>query len=825
MAEVTAGLYVHLMVDLEALLDRLDLEERVRLLTGATFWVLHPLPSIGLRSLGLSDGPCGVRGVTWDERDPSLNLPSATALAATWDPDLAYRYGEAMAAEARRKEIDVILGPTINLHRSPLGGRHFEAFSEDPFLTGVLAVAWIKGCQAHGVAACPKHYVANDFETERYTASVELSERALRELYLAPFEAAVVDGGAWTVMSAYNAVRGVTMTESDLLRDPLCETWGFDGVVISDWTAVRSLAAARARQDLVMPGPTGPWGEALVEAVRAGEVDEADVAEKVRRVLRLATRVGGFDPPAADATVAEIDPAGIALAREAEAAGAVLAANDGILPLAGARRVVVIGDHAARPRTQGGGSAMVMTAATVSPLDGLRAALPDATVTYRLGTQVDAELQPLDPDTLTDPTTGERGVHVDLLDAAGNVVASETRQRTSLVWLGTLPAGVARVVLSADYRPTAKGAAEVGVRGVGRSRLTVDDRVVLDGEPVLTGKDMAAAFLDPPSLSAPVEWEAGATYRLRLDHDTSDGGVPLTCALTLGWRPLLDDADALIAEAVREATMADVAVVVVGTTEKVESEGFDRTSLSLPGRQDELVEAVAAANPRTVVVVNAGSPVLLPWRQRVAAVLLTWFGGQEYGHALADVLTGAVEPGGRLPTTWPAAQEDVPVIDVTPRDGVLRYDEGIHLGYRAWLRARTAPAYPFGWGLGYTTWEYSDASVSVVPDDEGGGLQVAATVRNTGTRPGREVVQVYLSRPESAVERPVRWLGGFASVSAEPGPPSVVSVRVPRRALEHWDEQAGGWRLEPGTWMVTVARHAGEAAADTALTRAVEVAG
>ncbi|HEX7805190.1 MAG TPA: glycoside hydrolase family 3 N-terminal domain-containing protein, partial [Cellulomonas sp.] len=256
---------------IDELVARLTLAQKVRLLTGADFWSLHAEPAVGLRTVVLSDGPSGVRGAVWDERDPSLNLPSATALAATWDPEIAYRYGVAAAHEAHRKGVGVVLGPTINLHRSPLGGRHFEAYSEDPLLTAEIAEAFVRGLQDHGVAACPKHYVANDFETDRFTASVEVSEQALHELYLVPFERAVVDAGAWSVMSAYNAVGGTTMTEHPLLTEPLKGTWGFDGVVISDWTAVRSLASAAAGQDVVMPGPDGPWGDALVAAVEAGE--------------------------------------------------------------------------------------------------------------------------------------------------------------------------------------------------------------------------------------------------------------------------------------------------------------------------------------------------------------------------------------------------------------------------------------------------------------------------------------------------------------------------------------------------------------------------
>ena len=302
-------------------LEQLSLEEKVLVLTGKDMWSTWPLPSIGLRSMVLSDGPSGVRGAVWDERSPSLNLPSATALAASWDLDLAHRYGATTAVEARRKGVDVVLGPTINLHRSPLGGRHFEAYSEDPLLTGDLAWAVTHGLQDNGVGATPKHYVANDFETERFTASVEVSDRALREVYLLAFERAVTEARAWMVMSAYNAVNGTTASEHELLEDPLNASWGFDGVVVSDWTAVRSVAAAEAAQDLEMPGPDGAWGDALVAAVRDGRVDEAHIDRKVLRLLTLAARVGaldGFDAPAAPTPID-----GRAVARETAVAGMV----------------------------------------------------------------------------------------------------------------------------------------------------------------------------------------------------------------------------------------------------------------------------------------------------------------------------------------------------------------------------------------------------------------------------------------------------------------------------------------------------------------------
>lgn len=806
---------------IEVLLERLTLADKVRLLTGADFWSLHAEPKIGLRAIVVSDGPAGVRGAAWDEREPSLNLPSGTALAAGWDPDIAYRYGAAMAHEARRKGVDVILGPTINLHRSPLGGRHFEAFSEDPLLTGELAAAFVRGVQDHGVGACPKHYVANDYETDRFTASSEVSEQALREVYLAPFERAVVDADAWTVMSAYNAVNGTTMSESPLLAEPLKGDWGFEGVVVSDWTAVRSLASAAAAQDLVMPGPDGPWGDALVAAVEAGEIEADAVDDKVRRLLLLAARVGALEgiapavaplPPADEASTA----AGVALAREAETRGIVLVRNDGVLPLGSATsprptRVAVIGQSAVRPRTQGGGSATVIPVATVSPLDGLRAALPDVTFTYAIGAVVHDGVLPFALDDIRHPDTGVPGVRVRFTGADDELVLEETRRATDLMWLGNAPVA-ASVEVVTDYTATATGPLELGWSVLGRTVLEVDGTTVLDDTLEVEVTDIGAALMAPPSTSVRVDLEAGRTYRLRWFHPLT--GIPSmpdgsdmagVLGFTAGWRRVVDSSDALIEEARDAARAADVAIVVVGTNEKVESEGFDRTSLRLPGVQDDLVGAVAAVNPRTIVVVNSGSPVVMPWRQDAAAVLLTWFGGQEYGNAVADVLTGAAEPGGRLPTTWPAHQRDVPVLDVTPEDGVLRYEEGVHLGYRAWLRDGKEPAYPFGYGLGYTTWSYD--ALRVAPTDDG-DVAVSVDLTDTGGRAGREVVQVYLSRPGSAVDRPQRWLAGSAVVTAEAGGTVTAEVVVRARAFQHWDETVHGWATEPGEFTLVVGRDA-----------------
>ncbi len=787
----------------EELLARLDLEAKVRLCTGANFWATWDEPRAGLRAMSLSDGPAGVRGDLWDERRTSTNLPSPTCMAASWDEDLATRLGRFLATEARAKGVDVLLGPTINLHRSPLGGRHFECFSEDPLLTARIGAAYVRGVQGEGVAATPKHYVANDSETERFTLDARVGERALRELYLAPFEHLVREAGAWMVMAAYNGVNGPTMTESPLLADPLKGEWGFDGVVVSDWHATRSLAAAGpSLTDLAMPGPDGPWGDDLVAAVRDGSIPETAVDDKVRRLLRLALRVGALE--AGRVTPGPV-PDGAAMAREAAAAGAVLVRNQGLLPLdpAGLKRVAVVGPGAVRPRSQGGGSATVFPVAVVSPVEGLEAALgAGAEVVHGRGARIRRGLEPVTAGQVTDPETGEPGLAVRFLDADGAVLQAEHRLAGKLIWLGLeVLRRTDRIEVAARLRARAGGEHGIGVAGIGRFRLTAGDRVLVD-ERIRPETDDAAGLLAAPQRGGRLTLAEGDEVELTVVHHLEDGAA---ASVTLAVEEPSPPEDEELADAVALAAGADVAVVVVGTTGEIESEGYDRASLALPGRQDELVRAVAAANPRTVVVVNAGSPVELPWRDQVPAILLSWFPGQEFGHALADVLCGRAEPGGRLPTTWPARQADVPVLDTRPVAGRLEYHEGLHVGYRAWARAGTGPAFPFGHGLGYTTWAYQGLEAPAAADP---GTEVVARARlaNSGPRPGREVVQAYLARPSSSVERPAFWLAGFAVVHADPGQEVTAELRLAPRAFQHWSPETRSWETEPGPYQLTVGR-------------------
>ena len=812
----------------ERAIGGLDLDTKVRLLTGANFWATYAAPQIGLRPVIVSDGPAGVKGGSIGHDETTTSLPSPTALAASWDDGLVGEIGELLAGEARRKGVDVLLGPTINLHRSPVGGRHFEQFSEDPLLTGRIATAYVRGLQSQGVGGCPKHYVCNDSETERQSLSVDVAEQPLRELYMAPFERTVREGDAWSVMAAYSGVRGTPMTESDLLRDPLKETWGFDGLVVSDWYATHStVPAGRAALDLVMPGPEGPWGDALLAAVRGGEVSESAIDDKVRRLLRLAARVGALEGVPAATPVAVRPPQAkvSALVRRASSAGSVLLTNDGILPLAAGelRRLAVLGPNATVSPSQGGGSSNLRADYAVTPLDGLRAALPGVEILTRRTDRYRPGFQHLTPSEVQLPAeagadAGRPGILVRILEemtpgdgaaglAAANVreLERESRPDGRLVWTGDPRIGGRPIFeFSTSVTSQETGPHRIGLGVRGHAAIWVDGQLAYQGGEIPGSEDIDAMWGDAPFQAVEVEMVAGRpvdlVVRWRKFYDHGFAVIDLSIE-----KPVVA-LESSLAEAEKLAGEADTVVLLIGTTNLDESEGHDRASLALQPDQDELVRRVAAANPRTVVVVSAGSPVLMPWRDDVAAILLTWFPGQEAGNALADMLLGRVEPGGRMPTTWPARTEDVPILDTQPVNGRLRYSEGLEIGYRAWLRAETAPAFPFGHGHGYTSWTYLEAEAATID----GSPAVAVRIRNTGARPGREVVQLYLARPDSSIDRPLLWLGGYTTVEAGAGQTVGVVVPIDRWALRHWDVTAGDWSVEPGRFEVRVGRSIGD---------------
>ena len=823
---MSTGQFDTAATDDRGLVAALSVAEKVLLLTGADSWRTQGARVLRLRSMTTSDGPAGARGVTLDERHPSSSLPCPSALGATWDIELVRELATALGAEARSKGIDVLLAPTINLIRTPLGGRGFECFSEDPVLTARIAVGYVRGVQDAGVAATVKHYVGNDSETERWTYDARIPERVLREMYLIPFEACVREAGVALVMAAYNKVNGTPMTEHiRLLKEVLKGEWGFDGVVTSDWHAARSTTAtALATLDLAMPGPDGPWGEPLARAVADGIVTEKVLDDKVIRLLGLARRVGALGSPGladgadlssepgngAAAQVRMIDPG---LLRRVTAASFVLLRNaGGVLPLRPAEltSLAVVGPGAVRPTIQGGGSAVVMPAAVSTPAAALTDQLAGlAQVTVATGCQIWLTVPEPPAGSLRDPVTGQPGLQLEFRAADGGLLGTEHRTSTALTWWDGVPPGIGwgergSVVLLASFCPAITGPHLIGAAGVGHLTLTVDG-VLLADEATIVPADPVEAMARPGQVRAGVDLEAGQPVTVRLAfRPAPDGEGPLS--VRLGITPFADD-DALLAQAEQTAAAADAAVVVVGSAEMTESEGFDRPTMRLPGRQDELVRRVAAVNRRTVVVVNSGMPVLMPWADDVAAVIQAWLPGQAMGDALADVLLGAAEPGGRLPVSIPRTEADCPVLRARPTAGRLEYREGLLIGYRGYDAAGTVPLFEFGHGLGYTSWGYESAQVIAGDHHDGHDLELRVVVRNTGSRPGREVVQCYLAGPpDDDATRPVRVLAAFGIAAAAPGESAEVTVRIPARAFARWDEKLDGWIWPHGPFTVAVGR-------------------
>lgn len=801
------------------LVAALSLDERISLLTGATTWKLTELPSIGLRSVVLSDGPIGVRG-TDEDLSTSAQLPSPSGTAATWDLELLEELGTVMANEAARKGVDVVLAPVVNLQRTPVGGRHFECFSEDPLLTGRLAGAFVASLQRSGVGASVKHFIGNESETDRTTYVAHIDERTLREVYLAPFEHVVRESGSWTVMAAYNAfddgVETAPATEHARLLDGILkDEWGFDGVVVSDWLANKStVQSALGGLDLEMPGPGGKWGAALRDAVTSGTVPESVINDKVVRILRLADRVGALSglpgvviPKPAPAAPQRADaPEVRELLRRTAALGTVVLRNEGqILPLAeSTRSIALIGANAMHPFVQGGGSAHVDAPYLSDPLTAIRGAFPGASVSLSRGGVTELNAAPVEDRLLTTPD-GEPGIAVDFVDAAGTVIESRVLGARDL-WVRNPPTGAVTARFRTVVALEGAGVHKIEVGPVGAHRVSVNGRLLSEsGHRVGAEVILDSSYSHPKSFSATID--GAQTHSAHVDADVqvidADAFGRLARLHLRHRAPRLTNAEE-IDEAVLAASRADVAVVVVGTNPETESEGWDRPNLALPGDQNELVRRVSEANSRTVVVVNAGAPVILPWLDDVAAVLWWWLPGQEAGTSLADVLTGATEPAGRLPWTLPSAEADVPISDGKPVDGRIDYTEGLDVGHRGWDRLGRIPAREFGYGLGYTTWDYSDLSAGSW--NSAGDFEVSLTVRNTGERDGREVAQLYLESDGSDALRPIRWLAGFAVVSVAAGAAVTAKFTIARRSFETWDSAAHGWILPPGQYKLHAGR-------------------
>nr|HET6902726.1 glycoside hydrolase family 3 C-terminal domain-containing protein [Ktedonobacteraceae bacterium] len=800
---------------IEDLLSQMTLREKVSLLAGENMWYTVPVERLGIPALKMTDGPNGARGAgSLTGGVKTTCFPAGISLASTWNTDLVERVGQALADEAKLKGAQVLLGPTVNIQRSPLGGRNFECFSEDPYLSARLAVAYITGLQREGVGASIKHYVCNDEEFERFSLSSEVRERVMREIYLPPFEAAVRETRPWTVMAAYNLVNGVAASESPLLlTEILRDEWGFDGVVVSDWfESVKSTAASvNAGLDLEMPAPR--WrGEKLLAAVESGEVTEATVETSVRRLLLLLDKAGLFEHPQAGTEQAIDLPERDALVRAAAAEGIVLLKNEQqTLPLKPEHltSIAVIGPNAQVAQITGGGSAQVNAHYAVTPFEGIVAKLGDQVhVGYEQGCTNYRLLPLLDAGQLMAGTQGsEHGLAVEYFNSdnlSGASVNQEMQSTTDIMWFGQLPEGVDPQQFSARmsgrFTPQETGPYTFGLVSAGLSRLSIDGREVIDNWTQQTpGLDYFGS--GSTEVQAVVPLEAGHEYLLTLDFART--AATLLAAVRLGVLPPVP-ADA-IGRAVRLAAASDVAIVCVGFGGEWQSEGFDRPDMELPGKQNALVEQVAAANPRTIVVLNTGSPITMPWLDKVAAVVQAWYPGQECGNAIADVLFGDVTPSGKLPQTFPVRVEDNPAyLNFPGENGKVYYGEGLFVGYRYYDKKRIAPLFPFGFGLSYTTFGYSPLRLStqeINPDDT---LQVSVDVTNTGQRAGQEVVQLYVRDMQARLQRPEKELKAFAKVHLEPGECKTITLSIERSALAYYDDLAHQWVAEAGEFEVLV---------------------
>jgi beta-glucosidase len=786
------------------LVTQMTLEDKISVLAGADMWTTVPVERLGIPAIKVTDGPNGARGAFGGMGPTSACFPVGVALAATWNPELVGRVGAALGEEVKAKGAHILLAPTVNIHRSPLAGRNFECYSEDPYLTSRMAVAYINGLQSQGVGACIKHFVCNDSEFERFTISSKVSERPLQEIYLPPFKAAVAEANPWAVMSAYNKINGTWASENPYtLLDILKGQWGFEGIVMSDWYGTNSINVANGGLDLEMPGPARWMGEKLLDAVKAGQVSEEVIDDKVRRLLRTIVKSGAFENPELQPERAVDKPVHRQLAQEAAAEAIVLLKNaDNILPLSLKKlnSIAVIGENAQRAQIQGGGSAHVTPHYVVSPLEGITGKVGDRVqIGYEIGCALHRMLPPLDADWLTTKDGSQKGLTLQMFDnpdLSGEPIHTEVTDRTQLTWFGDVVPHVDAegfsVRLTGRFTASETGPFAFSLMSVGLSRLFIDGEKVID--------NWEAAGVEGEQV-AEIEVTAGQSHQLRVEYAWQ--GASQWRTLRLGGLPVLS-ADS-IDKAVELAAKSDVAIVFAGLTDEWESEGFDRPDMDLRGDQVELIEKVAAANPNTIVVLNTGSPVTMGWLDKVAAAVQAWYSGQEAGNAIADVLFGDVNASGKLPTTFPKRLQDNPAyINYPGENGKVYYGEGLFVGYRYYDKKDVEPLFPFGHGLSYTTFAYSNLRLDAAEYTPGDEIQVSADVKNTGMRAGKEVVQLYVRDVESSLMRPDKELKAFAKVALEPGETKTVTFTLDQGALSFYDPARKGWIAEAGDFELLI---------------------
>ncbi|KAH8900771.1 hypothetical protein GQ53DRAFT_675543 [Thozetella sp. PMI_491] len=809
----------------------MTLDEKISLLSGKNLWETVEIERLGIPSLKVTDGPNGARGADFLDGTTAACFPACVSLASTFDLDLARRVGKALGEETQTKGSYVLLGPTVCGHRSPVGGRNFEAFSEDPLLTGLMASEYTKGLQSERVAATVKHFLANEQETRRFTVDQVISERALREIYLKSFEIVVKEADPWCIMTCYPKVNGLHIDQTPkFMTDILRTQWGYKGMTMTDWGAASTVESVRNGLDLEMPGPPRQrTKEAVQQALKDGLVSEADIDARVLNSLELLQKVGKFtDRKSTPAEQAVDKPEHRALIREAGAAGLVLLKNrDRVLPVdtTVVKKIALLGPLAKHASAHGGGSASLNCHYKISPFDALSERLGDTVdLTYSKGTHIFRAY----PD-LVDGVRNRNGnpgylvEYMENLEATGEPFKMDevTRSYFTTHDQFDIKEQAKSARLTTTFHPKTSGTHYLSLSSAGHSKLYINDELI--AEQAYNIPD-AMAFI--PGVQDEVQFrhtfDASRAYEIRIDTFMPTESVADIYILDwqlcahLGFVSQAEMEVDLIGESQALARDADLAIVFTGNTQQWESEGHDLHAMVLPPYetrpQDALVRAVAAANPKTVVVNCTGTPVELPWLNEVAGFVQAWYAGQEAGNAIADVLLGDVNPSGKLPSSWPRLYEHTACYGNFGLDShesrKVEYVEGVFVGYRHFDRkwdSEKEVLFPFGFGLSYTEFAISGASISgsLGPDDK---VEINVHVENTGSRRGAETVQVYLAPPQDAVlQRPIKGLVGFAKLELSPGEKKIASVQFRRDAAAFWEEGLNKWKVSAGQYEVLVA--------------------
>lgn len=790
------------MSRIDDLLAQLTLDEKISMLAASDLWFSTPVPRLNIPYIHVADGPNGVRG-TWSKMSPtSAATPIGTALGATWNPKIVEKIGNVLADECKAKNADVLLAPTVNIHRTPIAGRNFECFSEDPYLTGIMASAYIKGLQDKGVGACIKHFVGNDQEFERNSMSSEIDERTLREIYLEPFRIAIRNSNPWTIMSGYNRVNGVYACEYDhTLKEILKGEWKYEGAVVSDWYGTYTDTVPAGGLDIEFPG-NARWmsPEFVKKALDNGSLLMDSLNDKVRRLLLVTEKAGLFDNAERPAERADDKPEHRKIIREAAGEAIVLLKNGGNLPLKKVKSIAVIGPHAKSASIFGGGSSSgFIPHYIVSPLEGIQnRAGKKIKVDYAPGCFIHKNLPALDPETLS-TADGRIGLNLNLFDGTeftGTPLYEEVVSVPTFDWFHNSVPAINRenfsMIVEGFFTPKESGKHKFSLNGMGWSRLYLDGKLFIDHtDDAHLGKE----------LRTEIKLTGEKSYAIKLEYWFK--GDSQFRSVSIGHEPP-HSAD-LIGDAIKLAKKSDVVILIAGLDREWESEGFDRVDMNLPGEQNKLIKEVLKANKNTVVVLNVGSPVEMPWIDKAQTVLQLWYNSQEQGNALADVLFGDVNPSGKLPTTFPVRLEDNPAyINYPGENSKVRYGEGLFVGYRYYDKKDVTPLFPFGHGLSYTKFKYSNLKLSAKKVSSNGTLKVKVDVTNTGKVTGKEIVQLYVHDVQSTFARPEKELKAFDKVELKPGQKKTVTFTLDKEAFWYFDTASNGWATEQGEFEILI---------------------